>query len=130
MASELQTVVVEHPNSRPCARDCRFADPRAVELAVLVQRDCRRGFFIPARRSVRPMADASCPVSEQENVRVGQTLAGSAGSTPAMTRWGFVGRWRPRGGGGPATPGGRPPLSSPGWGGGRRHRPNPPPPLN
>src|SRR5256885_10610354 len=90
MASELQTVVVEHPNSRPCARDCRFADPRAVEVAVLVQRDCRRGFFIPARRSVRPMADASCPVSEQENVRVGQTLAGSAGSTPPMTR---VGLW-------------------------------------
>src|SRR5438045_7969755 len=90
MASELQTVVVEHPNSRPCARDCRFADPRAVEVAVLVQRDCRRGFFIPARRSVRLMADASCPVSEQENVRVGQTLAGSAVAAATMTGWCLV----------------------------------------
>jgi len=43
-----------------CARDCRFADPRAVEVAVLDQRDSRRAFFIPGRRSVRPMADASC----------------------------------------------------------------------
>ena len=43
-----------------CARDCRSADPRAVEVAVLDQRDSRRALFIPARRSVRPMADASC----------------------------------------------------------------------
>ena len=42
---------------------------------MLDQKDLRRAFFIPARRSVRPMADASCPVIEQENVRVGQTLA-------------------------------------------------------
>src|SRR5437660_1518648 len=62
MVSELQTVVVEHPNSVLCARDCRSADPRAVEVAVLDQRDFRRAFFIPARRFVRPMADASCPV--------------------------------------------------------------------
>src|SRR5437763_2764447 len=102
MVSELQTVVVEHPNSVLCARDCRFADPRAVEVAVLDQRDLRRAFFIPAPRFVRPMADASCPVIEQENVRIGQTLAGSAVSAPTMTGWCLVHwcrRWR---GGGPA----------------------------
>ena len=84
MVSELQTVVVEHPNSVLCARDCRSADPRAVEVAVLDQRDFRRAFFIPARRFVRPMADASYPVIEQENVRIGQTLVGSAVSAATM----------------------------------------------
>jgi len=72
------------------ARDCRFADPRAVEVAVFDQRDLRRVFFIPAPRFVRPMADASCPVIEQENVRIGQTLAGSAVSAPTMTGWCLV----------------------------------------
>src|SRR5207249_1459471 len=43
------------------------------------------------------MADASCPVIEQENVRIGQTLAGSAVSAPTMTGetpMGYLSRWR------------------------------------
>ncbi len=68
-----------------------------VEVAVLDQRDLRRAFFIPARRFVRPMADASCPVIEQENVRIGQTLVGSAVSAATMTGetpMGYLSRWR------------------------------------
>ena len=43
------------------------------------------------------MADASCPVIEQENVRIGQTLVGSAVSAATMTGetpMGYLSRWR------------------------------------
>src|SRR6266513_3692456 len=106
MVSELQTVVVEHPDSRPlCTRlqIRRSARPRALEVAVLDQRDFRRAFFIPARRSVRPMVDESCSAIEQENVRIGQTLVGSAVSAATMTGWCLVHWCRRWFGGGPAS---------------------------